>query len=144
MDTGAASAAGYEGSTREVAVFRRIKKLLRSTSPTPPPRPRPAVSKPWPEPKAAPEIPSPDEPRALLLYKYDSCPFCRRVFRAIDELGLEVGMADTRQDMNAAKELRELTGGTQVPCLVIDGAPLLESADIVEWLTAYQSSGSSS
>lgn len=89
-------------------------------------------------------VPSPDAPRELRLYKYDSCPFCRRVFAAVDELGLEVPTRDTRQDPEAARELRELTGGSQVPCLVVDGVPLLESRDIIAWLEAYAASGAAS
>lgn len=91
-----------------------------------------------------PSVPAPDAPRELVLYKYDTCPFCRRVFQAADDLGLELPMRDTRQDAEAARELRALTGGTQVPCLVIDGVPLLESRDIIAWLEAYQSSGAAS
>lgn len=72
------------------------------------------------------------------MYKYDACPFCVRVMRHADELGLDLEMRDTRQDDGARDALRQLTGGTQVPCLVIDGVPLLESADINRWLTAYQ------
>ena len=81
--------------------------------------------------------PSPDEDRDLLLYGYDACPFCRKVYRAVDRLELDVPRADTRLDPDAAASLRELTGGSQVPCLVIDGAPLLESDDIVAWLERY-------
>lgn len=73
-------------------------------------------------------------PYELLLYKFDSCPYARRVMRCIDELGLEVERRDTRTDIEAMRSLRDLTGRTQVPCLVIDGEPMLESADIVRWL----------
>lgn len=72
-----------------------------------------------------------------MLYKYDACPFCQRVQRELPALGLPVELQDTRQDREAAQRLRALTGGTQVPCLVIDGEPLLESLDILAWLRAH-------
>lgn len=81
--------------------------------------------------------PSPDTERELVLYKYDTCPYCVRVMRAVDRLGLEVAYRDTRRDAGAREELFEKTGRTQVPCLFIDGEPLFESADIVAWLEAY-------
>lgn len=88
---------------------------------------------------AVPEhVPSPDKDRTLVLYKFDACPYCRAVQRQIIDLDLsEVGMEDIRRDPSAMRTLREATGATQVPCLFIDGQPLLESADINAWLTAY-------
>lgn len=80
--------------------------------------------------------PSPEEARRLQLYYSEYCGYCHRVERAISkfpELNIE------RLDVNQGhrKALFELTGRTQVPCLVIDGQPLLESRDIIQWLTRY-------
>jgi glutaredoxin len=88
-----------------------------------------------------PNAPSPDQAHELLLYKYDSCPFCRRVFRSIDQLGLDVPMADILRDPGHRAELARVAGRTTVPCLFIDGEPMFESADIVAWLTAYAEGG---
>ncbi len=82
-------------------------------------------------------VPTPDPPRALVLYQFDACPWCQIVLRAIDQLAVDVTLRDTRRDPDAARAHRETTGRTQVPCLYIDGQPLFESADIVEWLRAY-------
>ena len=82
-------------------------------------------------------IPDPDERRELILYKFDTCPYCVRVFRVLDKLGIQVAMKDTRNDPAARDGLRSTTGRTQVPCLFIDGTPFFESADIVDWLNAY-------
>jgi glutaredoxin len=75
----------------------------------------------------------------LVLYKFDSCPFCQRVMRQIEPWGLSetVEMRDTRQDPKARAMLQERTGRTQVPCLFIDDKPLFESSDIAEYLQAY-------
>lgn len=86
-------------------------------------------------------VPGPDKPRKLALYKYDSCPYCMRVMWGIQRLNLDVPTRDTRQDPSARSELVSATGGTQVPCLFIDDVPLLESADILQWLEAYAKAG---
>ena len=86
-------------------------------------------------------IPSPDERRELVLYKYDSCPFCIRVMRVLDQTGVEVSLRDTRGSEQARQQLWDATGRTQVPCLFIDGEPLFESKDISHWLLAYAARG---
>lgn len=72
----------------------------------------------------------------LVLYAYDSCPYCQRVFRAVAALGIRdrIEVRNTLEDPAAQSELRKATGRTQVPCLFIDGEPLFESLDIMEWL----------
>ena len=84
-------------------------------------------------------VPSPDQDRELVLYKFDSCPYCVRVMVKAKALGLELEMRDTRRDRAHHEEMVKRTGRTQVPLLFIDGQPLWESADINAWLTAYAS-----
>ncbi|MGV3524323.1 MAG: glutaredoxin family protein [Candidatus Sericytochromatia bacterium] len=76
----------------------------------------------------------PTQPQSLVLYKFDSCPYCRRVMQHIAQHQLPVSYRDVRQEPRFREELRQHTGGTQVPCLVADGQPLLESRDIVAYL----------
>jgi len=78
----------------------------------------------------------------LELYYYNACPFCRMVLRTIDELEIhdEIVMKDTLSNRTYSQELLQMNGRTQVPCLVIDGKPLLESADINQFLSATFSS----
>ena len=122
-------------------MVRRILRRLRSSStgegPNPPtsaPKRPPVVR---PRPPAPPAIPSPTEPRTLLLYRDDYCGYCRRVDRVIERLGLDVPQADTRNDQEAAQTHYQRTGRRTVPCLYIDDVPFFESADIIEWLEAY-------
>lgn len=84
------------------------------------------------------DLPTPDQDRELVLYQADYCTFCRRVTRLLDELGdrVQVELRDTMEPARR-RELLELTGRTQIPCLVIDGVPLLESLDINAWLEAH-------
>jgi len=71
----------------------------------------------------------------LELFKFDACPFCQRVMRRVDELGIRgIRMRDTRRDPGAHDDLMRLGGMDQVPMLLIDGKAMYESLDINEWL----------
>ena len=70
----------------------------------------------------------------LTLYHYPTCPFCKVVFDCIERLNLEIPMRDLNVDAGAREALIEIGGKGQVPCLIIDGKALYESADIVRWL----------
>ena len=82
--------------------------------------------------------PTPDRERTLCLLVSQTCGYCHRVLRAVDAMGREVPTRDARRDAEAHQMLVEATGRTQVPCLFVDGTPLLESLDIIAWLEAYQ------
>ena len=72
----------------------------------------------------------------LELYYYPACPYCQKVLRAIDELGVAdaLELKNIRADEHARQTLVEVGEKQQGPCLFIDGAPLYESGDIVKWL----------
>ena len=86
----------------------------------------------------------PPKPPQLVLYKYDACPFCRYVKSALIDLQLTIETRDTRLDPQARRELIEIGGKSQVPCLFIDGTPLYESRDIIAYLRQYAAHYSSS
>jgi len=69
----------------------------------------------------------------LTLYSSDFCPFCRKVTSYLHGRGISVNTKDTMKDPSARGELSAATGRTQVPCLFIDGTPLFESNDIIQW-----------
>lgn len=72
----------------------------------------------------------------LILYHFENCPFCHRVEDAISRLGIE-GKIERRDILKEPKfkdELVQMTGVKQVPCLVVDGKPMLESLDIIKFL----------
>ncbi len=75
--------------------------------------------------------------KTLDLYYYDSCPYCQKVLRAIDRMGIrdKITFKNILQSQEAADTLVRVGGKRQVPCLFIDGAPMYESDDIVSWLT---------
>ena len=74
----------------------------------------------------------------LDLYMFSTCPFCRRVLAAIEEQGrTDVVLHDIHRSAEDRQTLLEVGGKEQVPCLFIDGEPLYESMDIIDWLNAH-------
>ncbi|WP_165253907.1 glutaredoxin [Adlercreutzia sp. ZJ304] len=75
----------------------------------------------------------------LDLYIKPTCPYCMRVVNAIDDMGdaaAHIEMRDISSDATALQTLVEVGGKQQVPCLFVDGKPMYESADIINWLRA--------
>lgn len=70
-----------------------------------------------------------------LIHKWQ-CPYSARVRDFIDEQGLkdQIDYTEINEVEGAKDKLVQLTGKSQVPCLVIDGQPMLESGEIVQWL----------
>lgn len=74
----------------------------------------------------------------LELFKFDTCPFCRRVMDYIASSGrTDIEYRDIRQSAEDRERLIRVGGIEQVPCLFIDGEPMYESLDIIEWLKAH-------
>ncbi len=74
----------------------------------------------------------------LALYTHDSCPYCQRVYRAIEQLGVEVEKRDVMDDPSWREELFDVRQRGTVPVLRIahEGEVrwLPESSDIIAWL----------
>jgi glutaredoxin len=72
----------------------------------------------------------------LELFHKMACPYSAKVRDFIDAQGIrdQITYRDILEDKSNHDQLMELTGDHQVPCLVIDGKPLLESDDIIAWL----------
>ena len=74
----------------------------------------------------------------LILYKKDTCPYCRKVMSYISSSGrTDIIYRDIIDDPEAAETLIQTGGKKQVPCLFIDGAPMYESMDIINWLEQH-------
>ncbi len=74
----------------------------------------------------------------LALYYYDACPFCRRVLRVIDELGVDVERRDILRNPEHRTDLIAARGRQTVPVLrcTWDGGErwMPESSDIIAYL----------
>jgi glutathione S-transferase len=84
------------------------------------------------------------------LFQYDSCPFCYRVRRYLDEAGIEIELRDTLRDPAARAELIAGGGRPTVPCLRIERLDpghegevrwLYESLDIIRYLEERRVAG---
>ena len=75
----------------------------------------------------------------LSLYHFDACPFCVRVRRALDRLGVEVELCDVQDEPCHMAALVAARGKRTVPVLRIAGSDgrdqwMPESSDIVKYL----------
>lgn len=72
-------------------------------------------------------------PDGTVLYVKSKCGLSRRSLVAVDNLHLRdrIMVLNVTQDTSAAGELKKVGGKDQAPCLVIDGKPLYESADLI-------------
>lgn len=72
----------------------------------------------------------------LILYHRQYCPYSKKVRQFIEQnkLNSQIEYRDVEAESEAMERLVKLTGGQQVPCLVIDGRPKLGSENIITWL----------
>jgi glutathione S-transferase len=82
----------------------------------------------------------------LELYELEGCPYCAKVKKKLDELGLEYESHMVPRSHSERTEVEEVSGQTGVPVLVdndngIEGMP--ESDDIVEYLEKTYGQGAS-
>jgi glutathione S-transferase len=76
-----------------------------------------------------------DDPR-ITLYRLQACPFCERVVRRLDELGLSYRSRFVEPMHSDRDVVQRLTGKRTVPAIVDDdtGVTMSESANIVDYL----------
>ena len=70
----------------------------------------------------------------LELFMKPTCPYCLKVMNFMSENNITIPLRDIVADKSAAETLIAIGGKRQFPCLFIDGKPLYESGDIIEWL----------
>jgi len=66
------------------------------------------------------------------LFKFDTCPFCHRVMRFLQQANIAVETRDIMRDGDARAELLAGGGSQQVPCLRIER--VADSGTQVQWL----------
>lgn len=75
----------------------------------------------------------------LLLYYLPWCPYSQRVLDHLKQMHRTLPMKNLQQDTKGKEELRKIGGKAQVPCLIINGKAMYESAIIIQWLTQNKS-----
>jgi len=79
----------------------------------------------------------------IVLYRLQACPYCERVVRVLDDLGLDYRSRFV-EPMHAERNVvKRLTGKRTVPAIVDDrtGVTMSESANIVDYLRATYGDG---
>lgn len=76
----------------------------------------------------------------LLLYQFETCPFCVKVRRHIKKLGMKIALRDAHPGTQGGTELLKGGGEMQVPCLLITDKNggrrwMYESSTIMEYLS---------
>ena len=69
----------------------------------------------------------------ITLYYFDGCPFCKRVSDYLAKEKITVPMKNIHEKEEYRKELLDIGGKTQVPCLIINSRAMYESMDIIRW-----------
>lgn len=75
-----------------------------------------------------------DNNRKLILYHFESCPFCQKVRIFMKNNNIVLEEKDILLNSSYREELIKIGGKSQVPCLVINEKALYESNDIIDWL----------
>lgn len=81
---------------------------------------------------------STDTQPELILYYSPTCPFCKKVLKYLSKRENQISLKNVMIDPIAKEELHHIGGKIQVPCLFIDGTPLYESQDIIDWLIEHK------
>ena len=73
--------------------------------------------------------------QSIALYYSPKCPHSQRVLAYMKSQNISIPLKDVTQDKQAKEELRVTGGHLIVPCLIVDGRPIYEDADIIQWLS---------
>jgi glutaredoxin len=71
----------------------------------------------------------------LMLYYSPSCPHSQRVINYLQSINKYIPMKNVYASAEVKEELLKLGGRAQVPCLLIDGRPLYNDDQIIQWLS---------
>jgi glutathione S-transferase len=76
---------------------------------------------------------------SLRLYQIAACPYCRKVSRALDQLGLEYQVVEVDPDLR--DEVKEISGQEKVPVLVDGDRVIADSTAILRHLVDHSRGG---
>ncbi len=74
----------------------------------------------------------------IYMFYKPSCPYCIKVLNYLEDLNKKMELKNTKACPDNLELLKSLTNKTQVPCLVYNGVPLLESDAIILWIEEHQ------
>lgn len=77
-------------------------------------------------------------PPSLQLYYIPTCSYCLKVLHFMEENKISIPLVNRDENSSNRAQLMKLGRKPQVPCLIINGKPLYESDEIIEWLNKYR------
>ena len=75
---------------------------------------------------------------SVTLYIHAGCPFCQKVLDYLEEMSKTLPIKNLKAHPEFQKELFNLTGKNEHPCLVVDEEALFESKTIILWLEEHK------
>ena len=80
---------------------------------------------------------------AITLYRLQACPFCERVVRTLQDLGLDYTSRFVEPMHSERNVVKRVAGSRPVPAIVDDrtGVTMSESANVVEYLESTYGDG---
>ena len=73
--------------------------------------------------------------QSIALYYKPSCPHSKRVLAYLKSQNITIPLKDVTRDAQAKEELKIIGGYLIVPCLIVNGKPIYNDSDIIEWLS---------
>ncbi|MCK8824138.1 glutathione S-transferase N-terminal domain-containing protein [Fuchsiella alkaliacetigena] len=71
----------------------------------------------------------------IILYQFESCPYCQKVEKKLTELELEYRVEEVPKARSERDKIKELSGQIKVPVLEDgDGTVIYDSSEIVAYL----------
>jgi len=84
-----------------------------------------------------------DSDPPITLYRLQACPYCERVVRTLDDLGLDYVSRFVEPMHSDRNVVKRVAGSRPVPAIVDErtGVTMSESANVVEYLESTYGSG---
>jgi len=84
-----------------------------------------------------------DSDPPITLYRLQACPYCERVVRTLDDLGLDYTSRFVEPMHSERNVVKRVAGSRPVPAIVDErtGVTMAESANVVEYLESTYGSG---
>ncbi|AGB42223.1 glutathione S-transferase [Halobacteroides halobius DSM 5150] len=74
----------------------------------------------------------------IKLYQFQACPYCAKVRRKLDQLGLEYEKIEVSKDKSKRTTIKELSGQIKVPVIQdSDGTVVNDSSEIITYLEKH-------
>jgi len=74
----------------------------------------------------------------ITLYYSPQCPYSQKVLSYLRNSGIQIPMKNVKIDGTAREELLKKGGHLFVPCLIVNGEPIYNANDIIDWLKSHQ------